>query len=276
MAAISGSIRTRSPPRAVRQAETEGRPQCFTSIHGSSTPISLESPGWAADPIPPLHRPEHTAPRFERLLKEFRFGTLSDAASRLPKIPLFRRQETGLVRVDDELDSNDAPLRELERVLHEHPVPDAPFPAPADTQQRPQRSFHLLKFLANGRQVHLGTFVDEPTSESSILAVRELTVKAEIVPVGPLRWLNGLSVRGVRRLGDGRPVSKPPAWSKPSVHGRPKPNSNCGIAFCSSMAPVLGTAADLEENRPILSTGQRKVPPIRRDGTPAEKPSVFA
>ncbi len=132
---------------------------------------------------------KHTAPRFEPLAeKEFRFGTLSDAAVTASENSALSTPRNRLVRVDDELDSTTRRCGSSSGVLHEHLFLTHRFPHPPNKGDR--TVVPLLKFLANGRQVHLGTFVDEPTSESSILAVRELTVKAEIVPVGPLRWLN--------------------------------------------------------------------------------------
>ncbi len=67
------------------------------------------------------------------------------------------------------------------------------------------RSYHLLRFLAERYRVHLGTFVDDPSDEVHIPALRELCADVCAVPLSPRRQ-RLLSLTAVFR---GEPMSLP-------------------------------------------------------------------
>jgi sugar transferase (PEP-CTERM/EpsH1 system associated) len=111
------------------------------------------------------------------------------------------------------------------------------FPHPPNKGDR-IRSYHLLKKLASIGTVHLGTFADEPVKRPSMDVLRSLTARAEIVPGSPFRWWNAAS-----SLAFGRSATEGLFRSRRLQETLRRWTSeskfDCGIAFCSSMAPYL-------------------------------------
>jgi polysaccharide deacetylase family protein (PEP-CTERM system associated) len=101
--------------RAVRQAEAEGRPAV---LYVHPWEFDANQPRIAGVGLRTRFRHyiglKHTAVRFARLLRDFRFGTLSDAASRLDALPLYRQQGVGIVPADDDGRLPQPRQRELE------------------------------------------------------------------------------------------------------------------------------------------------------------------
>jgi sugar transferase (PEP-CTERM/EpsH1 system associated) len=98
------------------------------------------------------------------------------------------------------------------------------------------RSFHFLKFLADGYRVHLGAFVDDPEDWRHAPAVREYCAEACLLPLRPF----SAKLRSLRGLLSGEPLSLPyyrdsrmSAWVDDIVK---RPGLKGVLVFSSAMA----------------------------------------
>lgn len=118
------------------------------------------------------------------------------------------------------------------------------------------RSWHLLRHLARGRRVHVGTFVDDPADWAHTDAVRAAAGgDCAFLPLAPIR----ARLASARALIDGRSLSEAyfhsaelDAWvGRVTAQHRP----SHAVVFCSAMTPYIMRRPAFAGHRSILDMG---------------------